>query len=360
MKQHILVTGGAGYIGAHCCSALSEAGYLPVCFDNLSTGHSDFVKWGPLVAADIRDTRKVADTLLEHQVVAVIHLAASSLVGESVADPETYYDNNLRGSLSVLQAMRSAGCGHIVFSSTGAVYGDAGSGELSERLPCFPVNPYGRSKLMVERMLGDYRAAYGLASFTLRYFNASGAQPNAGIGEKRRNETHLIPRAMASVSGQLKDFAIFGNDYDTPDGTAVRDYIHVVDLAAAHVRALELLLLGHSGGCCNLGTGHGFSVKQVLSAIAAVAGRDVPCSLRERRAGDPSFLVADPSTAQQILGFEPASSDLENIVLTAWKWHVSQGGAHAQENNSGCEFSDMFTPAGQRALMSPVSVTDCP
>ena len=346
MKQRVLVTGGAGYIGAHCCSALSDAGYLPVCLDNLSTGHSDFVKWGPLVTADIRDIGKVADTLREHHVAAVIHLAASSLVGESVADPEKYYSNNLIGSLSILQAMRSAGCGHIVFSSTGAVYGDAGSGELSERLPCFPVNPYGRSKLMVEQMLGDYRSAYDLTSFALRYFNASGAQPNAGIGEKRRNETHLIPRALASVSGQLQDFAIFGNDYDTPDGTAVRDYIHVVDLAAAHVKALELLLLGHSGGCCNLGTGQGYSVKQVLSAIAAVAGRDVPCSLRERRAGDPSFLVADPSAARQILGFEAASSDLENIVLTAWQWHVSQGGASSGTESYAREYSDMFAPAG--------------
>jgi len=346
MKQRILVTGGAGYIGAHCCSALSDAGYLPVCLDNLSTGHSDFVKWGPLVAADIRDTGKVAEILREHHVAAVIHLAASSLVGESVADPEKYYVNNLVGSLSILQAMRSAGCGHIVFSSTGAVYGDAGSGELSERLPCFPVNPYGRSKLMVEQMLGDFRFAYGVTSFALRYFNASGAQPNAGIGEKRRNETHLIPRALASVSGQLQDFAIFGNDYDTPDGTAVRDYIHVVDLAAAHVRALELLLQGHAGGCCNLGTGQGYSVKEVLSAIAAVAGRNVPCSVRERRAGDPSFLVADASAAKQILGFEAVSSDLENIVLTAWEWHVSQRGAAARADSCACESSEMLAPAG--------------
>jgi UDP-glucose-4-epimerase GalE len=324
MNQRILVTGGAGYIGAHCCSALSAAGYLPVSFDDLSTGHSEFVKWGPLVVGDIRDTRKVMQAMLEHKVDAVVHLAASSLVGESVAQPEKYYSNNFGGSLSVLQAMRDARCDHIVFSSTGAVYGHAGSGELSERLPCFPVNPYGRSKMMVEQMLGDYRAAYGLTSFALRYFNASGAQPNAGIGEKRRNETHLIPRALAAVSGQLHDFAIFGDDYDTPDGTAVRDYIHVQDLATAHVRALELLLEGHPGGCCNLGTGQGYSVKEVLSAIATVAGRDVPCTRRERRAGDPPILVADPSGARKILGFRAAWSDLENIVSTAWLWHVAQ------------------------------------
>ena len=353
MKQRMLVTGGAGYIGAHCCSALSDAGYLPVCFDDLSTGHSDFVKWGPLVTGDVRDTRKVSQALVEHRIQAVIHFAASSLVGESVADPEKYYSNNLVGSLSVLQAMRNAGCNHIVFSSTGAVYGDAGSGGLSERLPCFPVNPYGRSKLMVEQMVGDFRAAYGLTSFALRYFNASGAQPNAGIGEKRRHETHLIPRALSAVTGQLQDFAIFGDDYDTPDGTAVRDYIHVVDLAAAHVRALQLLLEGHSGGCCNLGTGHGYSVKQVLSAIAAVSGRDVPCVLRDRRAGDPPILVADPSAARQVLGFRATSSDLENIVSTAWRWHVEQVGLGENGDSRIHNVSPGNAVAGpQRAQMS--------
>jgi len=207
MKQCILVTGGAGYIGAHCCKALSDAGFLPICYDNLSSGHADFAKWGPLVIGDVRDRASVTQTMVEHKISAVLHLAASSLVGESVADPEKYYSNNVVGSLSVLQAMRETGCNHIVFSSTGAVYGNAGSGALSEQLTCVPVNPYGRSKLMVEQVLANYRAAYGLTSFALRYFNASGARPDAGIGEQRRNETHLIPRAMSALSGQLGEFA---------------------------------------------------------------------------------------------------------------------------------------------------------
>jgi UDP-glucose-4-epimerase GalE len=257
-------------------------------------------------------------------VAAVVHLAAVSQVGESVAEPEKYYSNNLLGSLSVLRAMREIGCNHIVFSSTGAVYGNAGSAALSERLPCLPVNPYGRSKLMVEQVLADYRAAYGVTSFALRYFNASGARPDAGIGEERRNETHLIPRAMSALSGQLSDFAIFGSDYDTPDGTAVRDYIHVMDLAAAHVSALQALLSGRDGACCNLGSGQGYSVKQVLNAIAEVAGREVPYTLRERRAGDPPVLVADPSAARRIINFKAQSSDLESIISSAWRWHVSR------------------------------------
>jgi UDP-glucose-4-epimerase GalE len=326
MQQPILVTGGAGYIGAHCCKALSDAGFLPICYDDLSTGHADFVRWGPLVVRDIRDAGSVSQALLEHKVAAVIHLAASSLVGESVAHPEQYYSNNVVGSLGVLRAMREAGCNHIVFSSTGAVYGNAGSGALSERLPCLPVNPYGRSKLIVEQVLSDYRAAYGLTSFALRYFNASGARPDAGIGEQRQHETHLIPRAMSALLGQLSDFEIFGADYDTPDGTAIRDYIHVTDLAAAHVSALQALLTGHDGACCNLGSGQGYSVKQVLDAIGAIAGREVPYTARQRRAGDPPILVADPSAARRIINFRAASSDLDTIISSAWEWHVSRCG----------------------------------
>jgi UDP-glucose 4-epimerase len=212
MKQHILVTGGAGYIGAHCCSALSDAGFVPVCYDNFSSGHVDFVKWGPLVTGDVRDFGSLAGAMLNYKVAAVVHLAAASLVGESLVEPEKYYSNNLVGSLSVLRAMRETGCNHIVFSSTGAAYGNAGSAALSERLPCFPINPYGRSKLMFEQVMAEYRAAYGLTSFALRYFNASGARPYAGIGERRSNETHLIPRAMCAVSGQFTEFAIFGDD----------------------------------------------------------------------------------------------------------------------------------------------------
>ena len=242
-RPAILVTGGAGYIGSHCCRALDAAGYQPVIYDNLSTGHRSFVA-GALVAGDIADKATLARAFAEHDIAAVMHFAASSLVGESVADPQKYYINNLAGTLSLLEAMREAGCNRLVFSSTGAVYGNADSKALPEDYPCAPINPYGASKWMIERVLADYRAAYGFGSFALRYFNASGADPAGGIGELRDNETHLIPRAMMALQGHVPDFAVFGDDYDTPDGTAIRDYIHVTDLAAAHVLALKLLLQG--------------------------------------------------------------------------------------------------------------------
>src|SRR4051794_13054788 len=233
-SRAILVTGGAGYIGAHCCKALSEAGYIPVCFDNLSTGHRGFVKWGPLVVGDVSDTQRVADAIATHEVAAVMHFAAFSQVGESVGDPQKYYVNNLCGTLSLLKAMLERGCTKLVFSSTGAVYGDAGRDPISERAAGATVNPYGTSKWMIEQVLKDYRSAYRLNSFCLRYFNACGADPSGMIGEFRDPETHLIPRAMMALQGHVGGFAIFGDDFDTPDGTAIRDYIHVVDLAAAH------------------------------------------------------------------------------------------------------------------------------
>jgi UDP-glucose-4-epimerase GalE len=323
MTRAVLVTGGAGYIGSHCCKALADAGFLPITYDDLSTGHANFVKWGPLIVGDIRDKSKVAQTLKSHEVAAVMHFAAASLVGESVTDPQKYYYHNVVGSVAVLDAMQEAGCDRIVFSSTGAVYGDAGSGLLSEQLRCQPVNPYGRSKFTVEQILSDYRSAYGMPSFSLRYFNASGAHATAGIGEWRATETHLIPRAMMALSGNLKEFSIYGDDYDTPDGTAIRDYIHVVDLAGAHLAALQLLLQGHKGGSYNLGTGNGFSVKEVLSAIAKVAGTQVPCTTRDRRPGDPAVLVADPSAARSVLNFKPEFSDLHTIISTAWTWHLA-------------------------------------
>ena len=319
-RPAILVTGGAGYIGSHCCRALDAAGYQPVCYDNFSTGHRGFVT-GALVTGDIADTAALLRAFSEHDITAVMHFAASSLVGESVADPQKYYINNLAGTLSLLNAMRTAGCNRLVFSSTGAVYGNADSKALGESYACAPINPYGASKWMIERVLADYRAAYGLGSFALRYFNAAGADPSGEIGELREIETHLIPRAMMALQGHLSDFAVFGDDYDTPDGTAIRDYIHVTDLAAAHVLALKLLLQGHSGGVFNLGTGNGFSVREILAAIAAETGREVPHVVKPRRAGDPTYLVADASAARATLGFQPAHSDLATIIRTAWAWH---------------------------------------
>jgi UDP-glucose 4-epimerase len=319
-RPAILVTGGAGYIGSHCARALDAAGYRPFIYDNLSTGHGDFAA-GTLVVGDIADKATLARTFAEHDIVAVMHFAASSLVGESVADPQKYYVNNLAGTLSLLETMRAAGCNRLVFSSTGAVYGNADSKALPEDYPCAPINPYGASKWMIERVLADYRTAYGFGSFALRYFNAAGADPTGGIGELREVETHLIPRAMMALQGHVPDFAVFGDDYDTPDGTAIRDYIHVTDLATAHVLALKLLLEGHSGGAFNLGTGNGFSVREILAAIATETGREVPHVVKPRRPGDPTYLVADPSAARATLNFRPAHSDLATIIRTAWAWH---------------------------------------
>lgn len=322
-KPAILVTGGAGYIGAHCCKALAEAGYLPVCFDNLSTGHRDFVNWGPLVVGDVGDTQAVADAIVAHEVVAVMHFAAFSQVGESVIDPQKYYLNNLCGTLSLLKAMLERKCTRLVFSSTGAVYGDAARDPIKEDAAGATVNPYGSSKWMIERVLGDYRRAYGLNSFCLRYFNACGADSSGAIGEFRDPETHLIPRAMMALQGYVQDFAIFGDDFDTPDGTAIRDYIHVVDLAAAHVLALDALLKGAAGGSYNLGTGSGYSVREILTVIERESGLKMPLITKPRRAGDPPILVADPSAARNDLGFVPRCSDIATIVKSAWAWHQS-------------------------------------
>ena len=319
-RPAILVTGGAGYIGSHCCRTLAAAGYHPVVFDNFSTGHRSFVK-GSLVAGDLMDKAALASAFGQHDIIAVMHFAAASLVGESVADPRKYYWNNVVGTLSLLDAMREAGCNRLVFSSTGAVYGNADSKALPETYTCAPINPYGASKWMIERILADYRSAYGLGSFCLRYFNASGADASGDIGELRENETHLIPRAMMALQGHIADFAVFGDDYDTPDGTAIRDYIHVTDLAAAHLLALQLLMQGHSGGALNLGTGTGFSVREILAAIAAETGREVPHVVKPRRPGDPTYLVANPAAARETLTFRPAHSDLATVIRTAWAWH---------------------------------------
>lgn len=321
MTASVLVTGGAGYIGAHCCKALAAAGLRPVCFDNLSTGHERFVQWGPLVRGDIRDTHDVTAALRQHGVVAVMHFAALSLVGTSMTDPQSYYDNNLTGTLSVLRAMTDVGCDTLVFSSTGAVYGDVGQGPIYETSAGRPVSPYGASKWMAEQIIADFRRAYGLRAIALRYFNASGADASAVIGELRDPETHLIPRAMMALQGHVEDFAVFGKDYDTPDGTAVRDYIHVNDLADAHVKALACLREGSAGDSFNVGTGTGYSVGEVLAIIEQETGLSVPRTLKPRRPGDPSTLVADAGAAQRSLGFHALHSDMTSIVRTAWRWH---------------------------------------
>ena len=273
------------------------------------------------MVGDIADKATLARAFAEHDIAAVMHFAASSLVGKSVADPQKYYPNNLAGTLSLLEAMREAGCNRLVFSSTGAVYGNADSKALPEDYACAPINPYGASKWMIERVLADYRTAYGLGSFALRYFNASGADPAGGIGELRDIETHLIPRAMMALQGHVPDFAVFGDDYDTPDGTAIRDYIHVTDLAAAHVR--------RSSCCCRvIPAAPSISAPAEASRCArssrrspAETGREVPHVVKPRRAGDPTYLVADASAARETLNFRATHSDLATIIRTAWAWH---------------------------------------
>jgi UDP-glucose 4-epimerase/UDP-arabinose 4-epimerase len=320
-KTNVLITGGAGYIGAHCAKAAAENGFTPICFDNLSTGHAEFVRWGPLVVGDIQDSAAIASVIRENNVQAVMHFAAFSAVGESVADPQKYYINNVGGTLALLQGMRDAGCNKLVFSSTGAVYGNAGRDPIEESSAGKPVNPYGRSKWMIEQILADYRTAYQLNSICLRYFNACGADSSCVIGELRDPETHLIPRALMALQGHVSDFAIFGEDYQTKDGTAVRDYIHVNDLAVAHVAALNVLLSGGHGGSFNLGTGKGYSVRELIDAVHDETGRAVPLVIRERRAGDPPILVADPTRAEAELGFKATRSSLSTIIQSAWAWH---------------------------------------
>ena len=319
--RSVLVTGGAGYVGAHSCKALSKAGYLPVVVDDLSTGHESFVRWGPLVRADIRDEEALAQAFAAHNVCAVLHFAASAYVGESVTDPMKYYENNVGGALSLLRAMINADCRNIVFSSTCAVYGEPVTVPIREDAAQRPVNPYGASKAMVERILEDYARAYNIGVVALRYFNACGADRDGEIGELRDPETHLIPRAMMAIQGHLADFAVFGTDYATTDGTAIRDYVHVSDLADAHVACVRRVLGGGDGGNYNLGTGRGYSVKQVLDAIAAETGEELRVRKGPRRPGDPPLLVADAALARRDLNFEPRLSDLSTIVATAWVWH---------------------------------------
>jgi UDP-glucose 4-epimerase/UDP-arabinose 4-epimerase len=320
-KGSILITGGAGYIGSHCSKAVAEAGFLPIAYDNLSTGHKQFAQWGPLIVADVQDSDRVASVIRERDVLAVMHFAAFSSVGESVGDPQKYYINNVGGTLALLRGMRAADCDKLVFSSTGAVYGNAGRDPIPESAAGPTVNPYGRSKFMIEQMLADYCSAYQFNSICLRYFNACGAAKGATIGELRDPETHLIPRALMALQRHVSDFAIYGDDYDTPDGTAIRDYIHVDDLARAHIAALELLLGGDRGGVFNLGTGVGYSIRQILDAVHSEIGKTVPSVKRPRRVGDPAVLVADPSLAERRLGFRPRQSDLSNIIRSAWAWH---------------------------------------
>lgn len=316
----ILVTGGAGFIGSHTCKALRSAGFLPVTFDNLSTGHADAVRFGPLVRGDVRDAAAVSAVLKEYAAKAVIHFAASAYVGESMAEPGRYYDNNLAGMVGLLNGCRSAAVDRIVFSSSCATYGVPDRLPITETSAQRPINPYGRTKLVCEWMLADHAAAHLLRYAALRYFNAAGADPEGEIGERHDPETHLLPLALRAASGQGAPLQVFGTDYPTPDGTCIRDYIHVADLARAHVLALRHLLRGGESLAVNLGTGTGLSIRQIIAGIEAMTGRPVPVVWGPRRAGDPPALVADPSEARDRLGFVAQRSDLQSLLTDAAPW----------------------------------------
>jgi UDP-arabinose 4-epimerase len=318
----IIVTGGAGYVGSHACKELSGAGYLPVVYDNLSTGNRWAVRYGPLEIGDILDLARLHEVFRKYHAVAVMHFAASALVGESMLEPARYYRNNLVGTINLLDTIRAHDIGAIVFSSSCATYGTPEKVPITEDAPQRPVNPYGASKLMVERVLADYEMSYGLRYACLRYFNAAGADPAGEIGEHRAVETHLLPLLLDAVLGARPPLTVFGTDYPTPDGTAIRDYIHVSDLAAAHVVALRHLLGDGHSLRLNLGTGDGHSAREVISCAERVTGRSVPHVFAPRRPGDPPELVADPRRSIVLLQLElQHSHSLENIIASAWEWH---------------------------------------
>ena len=319
-ERAVLVTGGAGYVGSHACKALAAAGYRPVVLDDLSRGHAAAVQWGPLEVGSIAD-RACLDSVLErHRPGAVLHFAAFAYVGESMSEPLAYYRNNVGGTVTLLEAMRDHGVGRLVFSSTCATYGVPRELPIPESHPQEPINPYGRSKLMVERILADVDAAHGLRSIALRYFNAAGADPDGAIGEQHEPETHLVPLVLEAAAGRRECVTIHGTDYDTPDGTCLRDYIHVTDLAEAHVLALRALERGAASTAYNLGNGRGFSVREVIRAVERVTGCEVPVASGPRRAGDPAALVGSAERAMRELGWSPRHADLEQIVATAWAW----------------------------------------
>ena len=316
----ILVTGGAGYIGSHMVKFLARAGYRVVVLDNLSTGHADAVRYGELIVGDMADTALLDRLFHSHRFDAIMHFAAFSLVGESVDDPGKYYRNNVANTLNLLDEMVRHQVRHFVFSSTAATFGEPRSDRIDESHPQNPINPYGRSKLMVEHLLADYDAAYGLKSVCLRYFNAAGADPEGELGERHNPETHLIPLVLQAASGRRSHIHVFGTDYDTPDGSCLRDYIHVQDLCSAHLLALEWLQEHQQSKQFNLGNGDGYSVLDVIETARKVTGKEIPVLIKDRRVGDPARLVADATLAQQQLGWKPEYPDLADMIAHAWNW----------------------------------------
>ena len=321
--MNILVTGGAGFIGSHACKALAKSGYVPVTYDDLSRGHEQAVKWGPLEVGDTADSERIREVLEKYQPAAIMHFAAFAYVGESVEKPLLYYRNNVSGSAALLQAVIDFQPLPFVFSSTCATYGVPEQLPISEDHPQRPINPYGFSKLVVERMLADLSEASGLRWVALRYFNAAGSDPDGEIGEMHDPETHLIPLVLTAALGGAP-IQIYGADYDTPDGTCIRDYVHVMDIADAHVRAIDYLLAGGKSCALNLANARGYSVKEVIATAERVCNRPVPMAIAPRRPGDPATLVGSAKKARAVLGWQPSRSDLEIQVRDAWKWMRSR------------------------------------
>lgn len=315
--MNILVTGGAGYIGSHTCKALAKAGFNPITYDNLSTGHNANVQWGPLIIGDLQDRKLLKKTIQEYKPNGVLHFAASALVIESMQNPPKYYDNNVAGSIALLEVMREENISSLVFSSTCATYGHPEFSPITEEHPQKPINPYGRSKLIVEQIINDYP----IHAVILRYFNAAGADPESKIGEDHTPETHLIPSIIETAMGKRKALTVYGTDFPTKDGSAVRDYIHVEDLADAHVKALKWVLANQKSTAINLGTGIGLSIFEILKKIEAVSEKQVATQFENKREGEPAHLVADNKKAHELLGWTPKHSSLSSIIETAWKWH---------------------------------------
>ncbi|MBM7853718.1 UDP-glucose 4-epimerase [Desulfohalotomaculum tongense] len=321
MTKKILVAGGAGYIGSHTCKVLAEAGYEPVVYDNLVYGHREFVKWGPFEEGDLLDRERLNEVFKKYCIDSVMHFAAFSCVGESVENPIKYYRNNVTGTINLLEAAVNHGVLKVVFSSTCSTYGNPVSIPIDEQHPQVPINPYGMSKLMVEKILDDFDSAYKLKSVKLRYFNAAGADPSAEIGEKHNPETHLIPVVLDAAAGRRPYITIFGTDYDTKDGTCIRDFIHVNDLADAHLLALQYLENGGDSEAFNLGNGQGYSVKEVIYTVQKVTGQKIKIVEGARRPGDPPVLVGSSQKIQRMLKWAPQYNDLEIIIEDAWRWH---------------------------------------
>lgn len=331
-ENEILVVGGAGYIGSHMCKYLWRRGYRPIVLDNLVYGHRAAVQWGPFVKGDIGDAVVLDRVFSEYDIKGVLHFAAYAYVPESVADPLKYYRNNVANTINLLQAMVAHGVNRLIFSSSCATYGNSDGTPMSESHVQQPIHPYGRTKWMVEQILDDFEAAYGMRAVCLRYFNAAGADPDGQLGEDHRPETHLIPIILKTAMGQREFLSVYGDDYPTRDGTCVRDYIHVEDLAQAHLLALESLLAGGAGGKYNLGNGDGFTVQEVLDRTRRITGEAIPTRIEARRPGDVPVLIGSSEKAIQELGWRPEFSDLDVIIKTAWDWQRRHPDGYADAN----------------------------